>query len=87
MPIAFRRAARRPATRELALQIERELTWLYRHTGARILRCVGGMDDAQRERRTLQAGVHIVVGAPGPARPYSTRGVTNHKRRKSGDGI
>jgi ATP-dependent RNA helicase DeaD len=60
-------------TRELALQVERELTWLYRHTGARICACVGGMD-AQRERRALQAGVHIVVGAPGRLRDHIQRG-------------
>jgi len=60
-------------TRELALQVERELTWLYRHTGARIVACVGGMD-AQRERRALQAGVHIVVGTPGRLRDHIERG-------------
>ena len=37
-------------TRELAMQVERELGWLYRHAGARIVSCVGGMD-ARRERR------------------------------------
>jgi ATP-dependent RNA helicase DeaD len=60
-------------TRELALQVERELTWLYRHTGARICACVGGMD-AQRERRALQSGVHIVVGTPGRLRDHIERG-------------
>jgi ATP-dependent RNA helicase DeaD len=59
-------------TRELALQVERELTWLFRHTGARIASCVGGMD-AQRERRALQAGVHIVVGTPGRLRDHIER--------------
>ena len=59
-------------TRELALQVERELTWLYRQTGARICACVGGMD-AQRERRALQAGVHIVVGTPGRLRDHIER--------------
>jgi ATP-dependent RNA helicase DeaD len=59
-------------TRELALQVERELTWLYRHTGARICACVGGMD-AQRERRALQAGIHIVVGTPGRLRDHIER--------------
>ena len=60
-------------TRELALQVERELTWLYRHAGARICACVGGMD-AQRERRALNAGVHIVVGTPGRLRDHIERG-------------
>ncbi len=31
-------------TRELALQVQRELTWLYQYTGARVVSCVGGMD-------------------------------------------
>src|ERR1700755_3101552 len=30
--------------RELALQVERELLWLYAQAGARIVVCVGGMD-------------------------------------------
>jgi len=59
-------------TRELALQVERELSWLFRPTGARIAACVGGMD-AQRERRALQGGVHIVVGTPGRLRDHIER--------------
>ena len=31
-------------TRELALQVHRELAWLYRHADARVVSCVGGMD-------------------------------------------
>ncbi|MFN4100874.1 MAG: DEAD/DEAH box helicase, partial [Pararhodobacter sp.] len=31
-------------TRELALQVARELAWLYESTGAQIATCVGGMD-------------------------------------------
>ncbi|MDO9488967.1 MAG: DEAD/DEAH box helicase, partial [Sphingomonadaceae bacterium] len=30
-------------TRELALQVQRELAWLYKHANARIIACVGGM--------------------------------------------
>ena len=59
-------------TRELAMQVERELTWLYGFAGARVCACVGGMD-AQRERRQLQAGVHIVVGTPGRLRDHIER--------------
>ncbi len=59
-------------TRELALQVERELAWLFRPTGARIVACVGGMD-AQRERRILQSGVQIVVGTPGRLRDHIER--------------
>ncbi|MFT4275348.1 MAG: DEAD/DEAH box helicase, partial [Rhodopseudomonas sp.] len=51
-------------TRELALQVHRELSWLYRHAGARIVSCVGGMDP-RREQRELADGAHIVVGTPG----------------------
>jgi ATP-dependent RNA helicase DeaD len=51
-------------TRELALQVHRELTWLYRHAGARVVSCVGGMDPRQ-EQRDLANGAHIIVGTPG----------------------
>ena len=51
-------------TRELALQVQRELAWLYHYAGGRVVACVGGMDPG-RERRELQAGAHIVVGTPG----------------------
>ena len=59
-------------TRELALQVERELSWLYKQTGARIVSCVGGMD-ARREARALSFGVHIVVGTPGRLRDHLER--------------
>ena len=42
-------------TRELALQVSRELTWLYKEAGAVIATCVGGMD-ARREQRALSMG-------------------------------
>lgn len=60
-------------TRELALQVSRELAWLYAKAGARIATCVGGMD-ASKERRALQHGVHIVVGTPGRLRDHLERG-------------
>ena len=60
-------------TRELALQVSRELTWLYGKAGARIATCVGGMNPSQ-ERRALQAGVSIVVGTPGRLRDHLERG-------------
>jgi ATP-dependent RNA helicase DeaD len=59
-------------TRELALQVQRELGWLYHLTGARIVSCVGGMDPG-RERRELSAGAHIVVGTPGRLRDHIER--------------
>ncbi|BBK36647.1 DEAD/DEAH box helicase [Allostella sp. ATCC 35155] len=61
-------------TRELALQVHRELTWLYAQTGAVVAACVGGMDPGA-ERRRLQAGAHIVVGTPGRLRDHLERGV------------
>lgn len=60
-------------TRELALQVSRELIWLYGPTGARIATCVGGMD-ASKERRQLSYGAHIVVGTPGRLRDHLERG-------------
>ncbi len=56
-------------TRELALQVQREFEWLYKHTGARIVSCVGGMDPRQ-ERRQMAEGCHIVVGTPGRLRDH-----------------
>jgi ATP-dependent RNA helicase DeaD len=60
-------------TRELALQVAKELTWLYADTGARIVTCVGGMDP-HKERRALNAGASIVVGTPGRLRDHLERG-------------
>ena len=60
-------------TRELALQVSRELEWLYAQAGARVATCVGGMDP-RAERRALQAGAHVVVGTPGRLRDHIERG-------------
>ncbi len=60
-------------TRELALQVQTELAWLYAGTGAKIITCVGGMDP-RREQRNLQDGAHIVVGTPGRLRDHLERG-------------
>jgi ATP-dependent RNA helicase DeaD len=60
-------------TRELALQVARELGWLYAEAGARIVTCVGGMD-ARREQRALAGGAHLVVGTPGRLRDHLERG-------------
>ena len=71
--------AREPAaliiapTRELALQVSRELMWLYGKAGVRIATCVGGMD-ASKERRNLNQGAQIVVGTPGRLRDHLERG-------------
>jgi ATP-dependent RNA helicase DeaD len=60
-------------TRELALQVQRELAWLYQYTDARVVSCVGGMDP-RREQRELAAGAHIVVGTPGRLCDHLRRG-------------
>ncbi len=58
-------------TRELAMQVQRELQWLY--AGARVVSCVGGMDP-RAERRALDQGCQIVVGTPGRLRDHLERG-------------
>jgi ATP-dependent RNA helicase DeaD len=60
-------------TRELAMQVQRELQWLYAKTGARIATCVGGMD-IRREQMVLSQGVHIVIGTPGRLTDHLERG-------------
>ncbi|OCX66611.1 ATP-dependent RNA helicase [Thioclava sp. SK-1] len=74
----FQRAAQPLAlviapTRELALQVRRELEWLYREAGAIMASCVGGMD-ARAERRALERGAHIVVATPGRLCDHLRRG-------------
>ncbi|MEZ4407362.1 MAG: DEAD/DEAH box helicase [Polyangiales bacterium] len=71
--------ARRPLalilapTRELALQVHRELEWLYGSTGLRSVSCVGGME-MYRQLRALSDGVHVVVGTPGRVCDHLDRG-------------
>lgn len=59
-------------TRELALQVERELAWLYHFVNGRVMSCVGGMD-ARQERKKLAESPHIVVGTPGRLRDHIER--------------
>lgn len=59
-------------TRELALQVKRELDWLYKDTNAVVTSCVGGMD-MRDERRALGRGANIVVGTPGRLRDHIMR--------------
>ena len=58
-------------TRELAMQVQRELQWLY--AGAKVVSCVGGMDP-RSERMALERGCQIVVGTPGRLRDHLERG-------------
>jgi len=60
-------------TRELALQVARELDWLYKDAGGHVVTCVGGME-IRREARALQQGAHVVVGTPGRLRDHLERG-------------
>ncbi|MDA7967284.1 DEAD/DEAH box helicase [Ruegeria sp.] len=60
-------------TRELAMQVKRELGWLYADAGAFLTSCVGGMD-MRDERRALSRGAHIVVATPGRLRDHIMRG-------------
>ncbi|SDY37480.1 ATP-dependent RNA helicase DeaD [Jannaschia faecimaris] len=60
-------------TRELAMQVKRELSWLYEKAGAVLASTVGGMD-MRDERRSLDRGAHIVVSTPGRLRDHIARG-------------
>ena len=60
-------------TRELALQVKRELQWLYSEAQVTMASCVGGMD-MRDERRALTRGAHIVVATPGRLRDHIMRG-------------
>ncbi|MEO0746242.1 MAG: DEAD/DEAH box helicase [Pseudomonadota bacterium] len=60
-------------TRELAMQVKRELGWLYADAGAFLASCVGGMD-MRDERRALARGAHVVVATPGRLRDHIMRG-------------
>ena len=69
-------------TRELALQVKRELEWLYAGTGASLASCVGGMD-MRNERRVLERGAQIVVGTPGRLCDHIGRGSLDIKGLKA----
>ncbi len=69
-------------TRELALQVKRELAWLYGQAEATLATCVGGMD-MRTERRALERGAHIVVGTPGRLCDHIKRGSLDMSRIKA----
>src|SRR4051812_7363206 len=69
-------------TRELALQVQRELEWLFADTGARVVSSVGGMD-IRREQRLLALGAHIVVGTPGRLADHLDQGHLNLSQIRS----
>lgn len=51
-------------TRELATQVQRELSWLYAGTSSAVIAAVGGLD-IRRQMYLLGGGPAIVVGTPG----------------------
>ena len=69
-------------TRELAMQVKREIDWLYKEAGAKTISCVGGMD-ARQERAALNRGVHIVVGTPGRLCDHINRGALDMSELKA----
>lgn len=60
-------------TRELAMQVQKELIWLYSGVGGVVRASIGGMD-VRREAYGLEQGCHIVVGTPGRLRDHLERG-------------
>ena len=63
-------------TRELALQVQNELDWLYSKTNVYIVSCVGGMD-MRTEKRNLRKFPDIVLGTPGRLKDYLERELIN----------
>lgn len=61
-------------TRELALQIYRDIEILGRHTGFRLAQAVGGVDYL-RQAEILRQGVDIIIGTPGRIIDYSKQGI------------
>ncbi len=60
-------------TRELAKQVELELSWLYAPLGARVTSVTGGAS-YRDERRALSAAPAVVVGTPGRLLDHLERG-------------
>ena len=69
-------------TRELALQVTRELEWLYSASGGKVISCVGGMDP-RAERMALARNPHIVVGTPGRLKDHIERGAFDTSQLKA----
>jgi ATP-dependent RNA helicase DeaD len=69
-------------TRELALQVTRELEWLYGSSGGTVVSCVGGMD-MRAERQALNSKPHVVVGTPGRLKDHIERGYFDTSQLKA----
>jgi len=61
-------------TRELAVQIANDATQLGKHTGFKIGLAFGGTD-YEKQRRTIQDGIDILIGTPGRIIDYYKQGV------------
>jgi ATP-dependent RNA helicase DeaD len=72
-PQARPRALLVAPTRELAKQVEEELSWLYTPLGARVVSVTGGAS-VRDERRALAGGPAVVVGTPGRLLDHLRRG-------------
>jgi ATP-dependent RNA helicase DeaD len=78
-PLASRAGVARPRaivivpTRELAKQVEEELTWLYAPMHARVVSATGGAS-ARDERRAFAGGPAVIVGTPGRLLDHLQRG-------------
>ncbi len=68
-------------TRELALQVQNELDWLYSKTSICIVSCIGGMD-MRTEKRNLKKFPDIILGTPGRLKDYLEREVINFSKVK-----
>lgn len=60
-------------TRELAKQVDDELTWLFAEVGASVVSVTGGTS-SRDERRALGRGPQIIVGTPGRLLDHLDRG-------------
>ena len=60
-------------TRELAAQLQKELSWLYQPIGVRVAAVVGGTSYGG-ELRSLRAGPLVIVGTPGRLLDHLERG-------------
>jgi ATP-dependent RNA helicase RhlB len=61
-------------TRELAVQIANDAEVLGKHTGLKIALAYGGTD-YEKQRRTLEGGVDLLIGTPGRIIDYFKQGV------------
>jgi ATP-dependent RNA helicase RhlB len=61
-------------TRELAVQIANDAELLGKHTGFKVGLAFGGTD-YEKQRRTIEAGIDILIGTPGRIIDYFKQGV------------